>query len=78
MSPNKYLIDKIVSLFDMSVATSPTLGSCTKLDSHDNMVVLGKNCFVFNIIHGQTCDVGPFNYSIGIEKKVPIVYADVS
>ena len=47
----------------------------TELDSHANMVVLGRNCFVFDNVHGRTCDVEPFDKTIGIAKKVPIVDA---
>ena len=42
------------------------------------MVVLGRNCFVFDGIHGKTCDVEPFDPSIGIAQKVPVVDAAIS
>ena len=34
---------------------------CSELYSHDNMLVLGKNCFVFDSVHGPTVDVSPFD-----------------
>ena len=42
------------------------------------MVVLGKNCFVFDGVHGKTCDVEPFDPSIGTTKKVPVVDAAIT
>ena len=47
----------------------------TELDSHANMVVLGSECFVFDNILDQTCDVEPFDPTIGTAKRVPIVDA---
>ena len=51
------------------------INSRTELDSHANMVVLGVNCFVFDTVHGRTCDVEPFNRTLGTAKQVPIVDA---
>ena len=62
---NKYLIYKIGSFPDASDDTLPTLEFRTKLDSHVNMVFLGRNCFVFDGVHGRTCDLEPFDPSIG-------------
>jgi hypothetical protein len=50
----------------------------TELDSHANMVVLGSNCFVFDNIHGNTCEVEPFDKTLGTAKQVPIVDAAIS
>ena len=47
----------------------------TELDSHANMVVLGKNCFVFDNVHGRTCEVAPYDPSMGTTKMVPVVDA---
>jgi hypothetical protein len=52
--------------------------SRTELDSHANMVVMGCNCFVFDNVDSRTCDVTPFDPSIGQSKQVPIVDAAVS
>jgi len=42
------------------------------------MIVLGKHCFVFDNVHGQTCEVQPFDPSLGTVKKVPIVDAAIA
>ena len=39
------------------------------------MAVLGKHCFVFDSVNGRTCDVAPYDPSIGTVKKVPVVDA---
>ena len=52
--------------------------SRSELDSHANMVVLGRNCFVFDGVHGKTCDVEPFDPKLGKAKKVPVVDAAVA
>ena len=46
----------------------------SELDSHANMVVLGKECFIFEST-GKTCNVLPFNTELGIASDVPIVDA---
>jgi hypothetical protein len=56
-------------------SASDGIDSRTELDSHANMVVLGVNCFVFDTVHGRTCDVEPFDRTLGTAKKVPIVDA---
>ena len=48
------------------------------MDSHANMVVLGSECFVFDNIQDKTCEVQPFDPSIGTAKHVPIVDAALS
>ena len=45
----------------------------TELDSHANMVVLGKNAFIFDRVANQTCEVLPFDPTIGSAHDVPIV-----
>ena len=44
-----------------------------ELDSHANMVLLGKDCFMFDGVQGCTCNVVPYDPSLGIGKKIPIV-----
>ena len=46
--------------------------SLTELDSHANMVVLGCNSYVFEST-GRTCNVKPFDSSLGTAPNVPIV-----
>ena len=44
----------------------------TELDSHANMVVLGAHAFIFESTN-RTCNVQPFDPSLGIASKIPIV-----
>jgi hypothetical protein len=44
----------------------------TELDSHANMVVLGKHSYIFEST-GRTCDVMPFTNDLGVAKNIPIV-----
>ena len=78
--PNDYVLSKIVSTASVAsaVADSNSPQSRSELDSHANMIVLGKHCFVFDNIHGQTCEVQPFDPSLGTVKEVPIVDAAVA
>ena len=82
MVPNDHLQSKISSITataSVSSTESHFPQSRSELDSHVNMVVLGKHCFVFDAgIHGKTCTVEPFNPSIGTAKKVPIVDAAIA
>jgi len=60
-------------------ATLGTDGHCerihrTELDSHSNMVVLGKNCTVFDDM-GLTCTVNTFTKAAGKIERVPILDA---
>ena len=47
--------------------------STMELDSHANMVLLGKDGFVFDGVQGRTCNVVPYDPSLGMGKKIPIV-----
>ena len=49
--------------------------SVTELDSHANMPVFGSECFVFDAVHNKSCNVEPFDSTLGIAKSVPIVDA---
>ena len=44
-----------------------------EMDIYDNMLLLVNNCFVFDSVHGHTVDVAPFDPSLGLSKKIPIV-----
>ena len=59
----------------VSSASQTEIDPRTELDSHANMVVLGKNCFVFDNVHGRTCDVEPFDKNLGTAKQIPVVDA---
>jgi hypothetical protein len=41
------------------------------------MAVLGQHCFVFDNVHGRTCEVEPFDPTLGTAKSVPIVDAAI-
>ena len=73
--PNDYLRSKILLPIISTTTTNgyDSIDPRTELDSHANMVVLGRNCFVFDSVQGRHCDVQPFDPSIGCAKKVPIV-----
>ena len=45
-----------------------------ELDSHTNMVVVGRNSFIFAWT-GKSCDVRPFMDGLGTASNVPIVDA---
>ena len=59
----------------VSSASQVGIDPRTELDSHANMMVLGKNCFVFDNVHGRTCDVEPFDKNLGTAKQIPVVDA---
>ena len=44
----------------------------TELYSHANMVVLGAHAFIFDSTN-HTCNVHPFDPSLGTASKIPIV-----
>ena len=48
-----------------------------ELDSHANMIVLGKESFVFEST-GKTCNVEPFYPALGTAQDVPIVDAAIA
>ena len=50
----------------------------TELDSHANMVVLGSNAFIFDAVQHRTCDVQPYDPTIGKATSVPIVDGTVT
>ena len=72
--PNQHTIRAIISSVkaqvsdDVGYETIP----CTELDSHPNMVVLGRHSFVFEST-AKTCYVRPFSEEIGMAEDVPIV-----
>ena len=50
----------------------------TELDSYVNMIVMGKNSFVFGQVQNRTCEVTPYDPSIGKAKQVSIVDAAIA
>ena len=45
-----------------------------ELDSHANMIVLGKECFIFEST-SKTCNVEPFSTDLGIAQDIPVIDA---
>ena len=80
MVPNQYLIGRINSaiIAATSTITADSPDPRSELESHDNMLVFGNKCFVFDSVHGRTVDVAPFDPSLGLSKKTPIVDAAVA
>ena len=72
-SPNPYLETIIYGLSDTLPEKTTTIDPRTELDSHANMCVLGKHAFIFDMVQDMTCDVHPFDPSLGSVKSVPIV-----
>ena len=80
MVPNQNLIGHINSVIvtAASTITGDSPDPRPEMDIYDNMLVLVKNCFVFDSVHGHTVDVAPFDPSFGLSKKIPIVDAAVA
>ena len=70
--PNDHLLLSISSALSNSISINDYLPR-TELDSHANMAVLGKHCFVFEN-SGRSCDVSAFSPTIA-PTSLPIVDA---
>ena len=70
--PNDHLLLSISSALSNSISITDDLPR-TELDSHANMAVLGKHCFVFEN-SGRSCDVSAFSPTIA-PTSLPIVDA---
>ena len=79
MVPNQNLIGRINYAIVAAAYTIPgdSPDPRSELDIHDNMLVFGKKCFVFYSVHGRNVDVAPFDSSLSLSKKIPIVDAAV-
>ena len=78
--PQMYLnahIAEIVARASTSDVTAVDSNSNTELDSHANMVVLGRHAFILNL-SGKTAQVSPFTPEYDSMKEVPIVDAAVA
>ena len=73
--PNVYISSLIYIASTTDPSETSELDPRTELDSHANMVLLGQHCFVFDNVHGRTCDVAPYDPSIRTAKKIPVVDA---
>ena len=77
LTPNKHTVDFIVSALkaqSASAVSNSITSSKSELDTHANMIVLGKECFIFEPT-GKTCNVEPFNTDLGIAQNIPVVDA---
>ena len=80
IKPNKYIINALIANLNGNITVNHINGidieitSNAELDSHANMIVLRKDCFVFEST-GKTCNVKPFSSDLGIAKNIPIVDA---
>ena len=79
-NPNKHVIQagiaalKAHATVHFSDGLKIQITTKSELDSHANMVVLGKECFIFEST-GKTCNVEPFSSELGIAENIPIVDA---
>ena len=65
-------INAVHAIISTTSATQSSADPRTELDSHANMVVLGKHSYIFEST-GRTCDVKPFTDELGIATDIPIV-----
>lgn len=81
LQPNAYLVDAIISALKVQSKREGdvvvydlqrNIISKTELDSHANMVVLGKRAFIFKSTW-RTYNVKPFSSDLGMMENVPIV-----
>ena len=74
--PNGHLVMKIAAVIGDASLTNNVdeNGGRTELDSHANMCVLGKQCYIISR-SGKSVDVGAFTESAGGLNEVPIVDA---
>ena len=76
--PNQHTINAVVSAIQSSISSASVTSQSesadprTELDSHANMIVLGKHSYIFEST-GKTCNVKPFTSELGIASNVPIV-----
>ena len=76
MKPNEHLIERMMTLISSS-GDNVCLESSTELYSHANMVVIGKQAFIFSH-SGQYANVGAFTDEVKGITKVPIVDAVIA
>ena len=79
--PNIYTVNTVIAAVHASQISSGdavvSANPRTELDSHANMVVIGKHSFIFEST-GRTCNVKPFCDELGIAKDIPIVDAAIA
>ena len=78
--PSKHSTEAMISVFCAQIAAGYAEGTAnprSELDSHANMMVVGKNAFVFEST-GRTCNAKPFSEDLGLIKNIPIVDAAIA
>ena len=80
--PNLHTVNAIIAAVNASqiasgIATDVNVNPRSELDSHANMVVIGKHAFVFEST-GRTCNVKPFCDELGMAEDIPIVDAAIA
>ena len=73
---NEHTLSYVISSLNTSASVTHSDQPRTELDSHANMVVLGKHCFVFEKT-GKHCEVSAFTPDIP-PMKLPIVDAVIT
>ena len=78
LNPNKHTIQAVVKALKAQLSEINGFDhqniDKSELDSHANMIVLGKEYFIFEST-GKTCNVQPFSDEFGAASDVPIVDA---
>ena len=78
INPNQHTIQAVVAALKAQLSDINGIGHIfitkSELDSHANMIVLGKDCFIFETT-GKTCNVQPFSAELGVATNIPIVDA---
>ena len=80
ITPNKHILNALITKLDGNMTVYNTNGidikitTKSELDSHTNMIVLGKDCFVFRST-GKTCNVDSFSSDLDIAENILIVDA---
>ena len=78
LNPNIHTIEKVVAALKARLSEINSNGNDqihitkSELESHANMVVLGKDCFIFEST-GKTCNVEHFNADLGVATNITIV-----
>ena len=77
--PNQHTINSIQAsinavhaIISLASGDESSADPRSELDTHANMVVLGKNAYIFEQT-GKTCDVKPFTDDLGIATNIPVV-----
>ena len=70
---SSYLMSKIYELTNSNEDDMDPNQPRTQLDSHANMMVCNDHCHIFDSVYKRSTDVEPFDPSLGLSTKVPIV-----